>query len=78
VARFLTESFGGPLDPVTAGQIAAATAAERLPDGELRFEAIAESPNGIRTLVRVALPGATRPPGRSAPVPETVQGRGEP
>ncbi|MGZ8514425.1 MAG: alpha/beta hydrolase family protein, partial [Candidatus Limnocylindrales bacterium] len=56
VARFLTESCGGPLDPVAAGEIAAATPAERIPDGEVRFEAMAESSSGIRTLARVALP----------------------
>jgi hypothetical protein len=65
VARFLAEACGGPLDPTAAGDIAAATAAERIPDGEARFQAIAESPSGIRTLVRVALPGANRPPLRS-------------
>ncbi|MBI3749158.1 MAG: alpha/beta fold hydrolase [Chloroflexi bacterium] len=65
VARFLAEACGGPLDPAEAGEIAAATPTERIPDGEARFEAIAESPGGIRTLVRVALPGATRPPVRA-------------
>jgi pimeloyl-ACP methyl ester carboxylesterase len=62
VARFLTEACGGPLDHLAAGEIAAATPAARLPDAEVRFEAIAESPGGIRTLVGVALPGATRAP----------------
>ena len=61
VARFLAEACGGPLDPADAGEIAAATPAERLPDAEVRFEAIAGSPSGVATLVRVALPGATRP-----------------
>jgi hypothetical protein len=86
VARFLTEACGGPLDPVAAGDVAAATQAKRIPDGEVRFEAIAESPSGIRTLVGVALPGATRPParivaaadagrvGQPAPVPTRVGG----
>jgi alpha-beta hydrolase superfamily lysophospholipase len=67
VARFLSEACGGPLDPDLAGEIAAATRAERIPDAEVRFEAVAESPGGMRTLARVALPGATRPPaGRDA------------
>jgi alpha-beta hydrolase superfamily lysophospholipase len=62
VARFLSEACGGPLDPTVAGEIAAATQAERIPDGEIRFEAIAQSPSGIRTLVGLALPGAIRRP----------------
>ncbi|MEA2608720.1 MAG: uncharacterized protein QOJ75_963 [Chloroflexota bacterium] len=60
VARFLAEAFGGPLDPETAGDLAAATIVERIPDGEARFGAIAESPGGLRSLGGVALPGATR------------------
>ncbi len=60
VARFLTEACGGPLAPDTAAEIAAATIAERIPDGEMRFQAIAETPGGLRTLAQVALPGATR------------------
>ncbi len=45
----------------TAGEIAAATAAERIPDAEARFAAIEDIPGGFRTLAQVALPGATRP-----------------
>ena len=60
VARFLTEACGGPLTPDAAGEIAANTIAMRIPDGETRFQAIEESPGGIRTLARVALPGAIR------------------
>ena len=60
VARFLTEACGGPLDPDAAGAIAAATVVERIPDGERPFEAIADTPGGLRTLARVALPGALR------------------
>jgi pimeloyl-ACP methyl ester carboxylesterase len=78
VARFLTEACGGPLDPVVAGDIAAATHAERIPDGEVRFEAIAESPGGIRTLARVALPGATRPPVRTDAMADGAPLAGEP
>jgi pimeloyl-ACP methyl ester carboxylesterase len=62
VATFLARSLGGPLDPDEAGRIAAATPAERIPDGEARFAAIDETPGGFRTLAQVALPGATRPP----------------
>jgi hypothetical protein len=78
VARFLAEACGGPIDPAEAGEIAAATPAERIPDGEARFEAIAESPGGIRTLVRVALPGATRPPARADASPDVAALAGEP
>jgi uncharacterized protein len=60
VARFLTEACAGPLDPDIAGAIAAATVAQRIPDGEPRFEAIAETPGGLRALAQVALPGALR------------------
>jgi alpha-beta hydrolase superfamily lysophospholipase len=90
VARFLTEACGGPMDSVVAGQVAAATHAERIPDGEIGFEAIAESASGLRTLVGVALPGATRPkmanlataegatrgiPAVGQPVPRPADGR---
>jgi uncharacterized protein len=62
VARFLATSLGGPLDPDEAGRLAAATAAERIPDLEARFDAVAATPGGLRTLAQVALPGATRVP----------------
>ncbi len=78
VARFLAEACGGPLDPTLAGEIAAATVAERIPDGEVRFEAIAQSSNGLRTLARVALPGATRPPDRTDAVADLGRPAGEP
>ncbi len=61
VARFAARWLGGPMDPDEAGRVAAATAAERLPDGEAEFTAIAESPGGFEALARVALPGATAP-----------------
>jgi hypothetical protein len=60
VARMLTLACGGPLDPETAGEIAAATPAERIPDAETEFAAVAEAKGGLRTLAQVALPGATR------------------
>ena len=62
VARFLTTALGGPLDPDAAARIAAATPAERIPDGETRFAAVTATPGGFRTLAQVALPGATRQP----------------
>ena len=60
VARFLTTALGGPLTPDEAATIAAATLAERVPDGESRFAAVEATPGGFRTLARVAMPGATR------------------
>ena len=62
VARFLTVALGGPLTPDEAAAAAAAAPAERVPDGETRFAAVAETPGGFHTLARVALPGATRLP----------------
>ncbi len=59
VARMLTVACGGPLDPETAGDIAAATPTERIPDAETPFAA-AETHGGLRTLASVALPGAIR------------------
>jgi pimeloyl-ACP methyl ester carboxylesterase len=60
VARLLTIAFGGPLDPDAAGDVAAATRAERIPDAETWFTAIEETPGGLRTLAQIARPGATR------------------
>jgi fermentation-respiration switch protein FrsA (DUF1100 family) len=62
VARFLATALGGPLSPDEAAAIAAATAADRIPDSEARFAAVAATPGGFRTLAQVALPGATRTP----------------
>lgn len=68
VARMLTVACGGPLDPDTAGEIAAATPAERIPDAETTFAAVAETLGGLRTLAGVTLPEATRPrPGSERP-----------
>ncbi len=61
VASFVARAFDGPLDPAVAGDIAAATAADRIPDAESRFAAVEDTPGGFRTLAQVALPGATRP-----------------
>ena len=61
VARMLSSACRGPLDPETAGDIAAATLAERIPDAETRFAAVDETRGGLRTLAGMALPGATYP-----------------
>lgn len=60
VAGFLADALGGPFDPATAADLAEAAHARRIPDGETQFAAVAETPGGLRTLARVALPGATR------------------
>lgn len=60
VARFLTIALGGPLDPEIAASIAASTMAERVPAAEERLSAVDTVPGGFRTLVDVALPGATK------------------
>ncbi|MDF2734503.1 MAG: dipeptidyl aminopeptidase [Chloroflexota bacterium] len=70
VARFLTRALGGPLDPEEAARLAAAAQAERIPDGETRFDAVAATPGGFRTLAQVAMPGATR-----VPAPNVVNDR---
>ena len=62
VAAFLSRALGGPLDPGRAADLAEATDASRIPEGETQFEAVAATPGGLRTLAQVALPGATRPP----------------
>ena len=62
VAGFLSRAMGGPLDPATAADLAAATNAARIPDGEAQFAAVEETLGGFRTLAQVALPGATRVP----------------
>ncbi len=61
VARFLAAACGGPLDPDAAGEVAAATPVERIPEAETRFAAMEETHGGLRTLAEMALPGATRP-----------------
>jgi pimeloyl-ACP methyl ester carboxylesterase len=61
VTSFVARAFDGPMEPAAAGELAAATAAERIPDAEGRFAAIEDQRGGFRTLAQVALPGATRP-----------------
>ena len=70
VATFLARALGGPFPPKEAGRVAEATPAERIPDGEARFGAVAQTPGGFRTLASVALPGATRAPTTVEPAPE--------
>ena len=62
VARFLAISLDGPLKPDAAAAVAAATHTERIPAAEERLSAVDTMPGGFRTLVQVALPGATRRP----------------
>ncbi len=62
VASFVARAFAGPMEPSAAGELAAATQAERIPDAETRFAAVEDTPGGFRTLAQVAMPGATRPP----------------
>jgi alpha-beta hydrolase superfamily lysophospholipase len=78
VARMLSVACGGPLDPDTAGEIAAQTAAGRIPDAETKFAAVAEAKGGLRTLAQVALPGAprSRPDVVSGPDDEARGARG--
>jgi uncharacterized protein len=71
VAGFLARVLGGPLDPATAADLAAAIPAERIPDGEGAFAAVKETPGGLRTLAQIALPGATRAP-RIDPDPAAI------
>jgi alpha-beta hydrolase superfamily lysophospholipase len=66
VARFLTTALDGPLSPDEAATAAAATNAERIPDGEQPFTAVEVTPGGFRGLAQVALPGATRVPDAAA------------
>jgi alpha-beta hydrolase superfamily lysophospholipase len=61
VGGFLARALGGPYDPATAADLAAATPAERIPAGEVAFAAVEGRASGIRTLAGLALPGATRP-----------------
>lgn len=67
VARFLAAALDGPRPPAEAGRVAAATLAERLPDREVRFAAVAATPGGFRSLAGVARPGATRRPDEADP-----------
>ncbi len=56
VAGFLARSLDGPLDPNGAEDAAAATVALRIPDGEVAFAALEDTPGGLRTLADIARP----------------------
>ncbi len=60
VARFLARHLGGPLSPDDAAAVAESTPAQRVPDGEQPFTAVAATPGGFRSLASMARPGATR------------------
>ncbi len=79
VAAMAARGLGGPLSPEAAGEIAAATPAERIPDGEVAFAATEEIESGARTLAKVILPGATARPTRpTRSTPPDRQAAGEP
>jgi len=60
VARGVSAALGGDHAPAEAGELAAATAADRIPDAELGFAATDDIDGGAKTLAQVLLPGATR------------------
>jgi dipeptidyl aminopeptidase/acylaminoacyl peptidase len=61
VARFLTEAFGGPLEPDRAEAIARATPATRLPQREHPFSAIEPAQSGLKTFAKaVRLAGGSK------------------
>ncbi|MBA2314194.1 MAG: alpha/beta fold hydrolase [Chloroflexi bacterium] len=73
VARFLAEALGGPLEPGTAGDIAAAVPATRIPDVDGPISAVAAEPGGFRSLAGLAGRGAAAHqglPDAEAPVPD--------
>lgn len=71
VATFLARALGGPLSPEEAGAIAEATPAQRIPGADQQFAAVAATPGGVRSLARIALPGATSTPVAVDPAPES-------
>ena len=76
VASFLAAALGGPLTPDEAGSIAADTPADRIPDADARFAAVATNPGGLRTLAQVARPGATQPTIRDEVIVSTASPTG--
>jgi pimeloyl-ACP methyl ester carboxylesterase len=76
VASFLATALGGPLTPEEAGAIAADTPADRIPDAETAFAAVATTPGGLRTLAQVARPGATQPTLRDEVIVSTASRHG--
>ena len=65
-------SAGSARTTTLATWSAASTTAERLPDGELRFDAVERTPGGIRVLADLARPGALRP-SAAGPADSTVE-----
>jgi alpha-beta hydrolase superfamily lysophospholipase len=61
VAGFLARALGGPLDPAAAAEAARSVLTERLPEPE-RLTAVDDAPGGIRSLLLLARPSATRNP----------------
>jgi hypothetical protein len=68
VARFLTEAFGGPLEPAEAEAIARATQATRMPQREHPFSGIKADEGGFRTLAKaIRMAGGSRIEQEEAP-----------
>jgi hypothetical protein len=63
VASFLARALGGPLSPEEAGDRAAATDAQRLPDTLRPPTVVQTEPGGFRSLARIARPMPRRPAG---------------
>ncbi len=61
VAGFLARQLDGPLVPAEAAEMARSTPAERLPEPE-RLAAVDEEPGGLRSLLTLFRPSATRTP----------------
>jgi pimeloyl-ACP methyl ester carboxylesterase len=57
MAEFFSRALGGPHEPRLAGEIAAATPAWRIPDGEGPFTAVEAEPGGFRSLAGIIGPG---------------------
>ncbi len=58
LAAFLARSLGGPVDPATAGDIAAGVPAVRIPDIDRQMSAVTAEPGGFRSLAAI---GGRRP-----------------
>ena len=60
MAAFLAEAMGGPYVPAEAADRAAAIDAQRIPDPDESFAAVAAAPDGLHTLAEVV--GARKTP----------------
>jgi hypothetical protein len=74
VASFLARALGGPLSPDAAGDRAAATDAQRLPDSVRPPTVVESEPGGFRSLARMARPLPRRPHGGASPNDDGAQG----